>query len=159
MSPNGKIFLQISVKLLHLDFTVNSSEIHLESQSSKHLGTNCKPTKTVPFVFYIKNDFLNGREFMALGSLSSKNQILPGNQMTVRYEYEVCQREWWEMINLDQPEPNTVFPVLPEVSETIAQSRKVCSLSELTAGQNKTIQGWDRKLLPMLRTDTKLGIY
>ena len=87
-------------------------------------------------MFYIRNGFLNDREFMALGALSSNNQIDSNDKIKVRYEYEVCQREWWEMINLDQPD----FPELFGTSETIGQSQKVSSLLDLTAEQNKTIQ-------------------
>ena len=63
----------------------------------------------MPFVFYIKNGFLNDREFMALGALSSNDQIIRSDKIKVRYEYEVCQREWWEMINFDQPDLSTGF--------------------------------------------------
>ena len=44
---------------------------------------------------------------MALGALSSNDQIIRSDKIKVRYEYEVCQREWWEMINFDQPDLST----------------------------------------------------
>ena len=58
----------------------------------------------MPFIFYSKNPFLNGREFLALGALESNNQIILNDEIKVRYEYEVCQTDWLGMINFDQPD-------------------------------------------------------
>ena len=58
----------------------------------------------MPFIFYSKNPFLNGREFLALGALESNNQITLNDEIKVRYEYEVCQTDWLGMINFDQPD-------------------------------------------------------
>ena len=77
MRPNGKICVFYAVKNL---FAQNRDLFQ---------GTNCKPTQTVPFIFYSKNPFLNGREFMAMGALDSNDKIIFNDDIKVRFEYEV----------------------------------------------------------------------
>ena len=95
MRPNGKISVFQAIKNL--------------SAQNRDLfqGTNCKPTQTVPFIFYSKNPFLNGREFMALGALENNDKITLNDEIEVRFEYEVCQSDWLGMINFDQPDLST----------------------------------------------------
>ena len=95
MRPNGKISVFQAIKNL---FVQNRDLFQ---------GTNCKPTQTVPFIFYSKNPFLNGREFMALGALENNDKITLNDEIEVRFEYEVCQSDWLGMINFDQPDLST----------------------------------------------------
>ena len=102
---------------------------------------------------------------MALGALENNDKITLNDEIKVRFEYEVCQSDWLGMINFDQPDLSTgnfyidlskimffllvckklkVLPMFPGgPSEMIEDIQKVSCPSELTEGQNKTIQVWD----------------